>query len=218
MGSGVRQKEGWSAPFPRQVVGKSMPRTLLDGHPPPFPLRGTTLVFPIPSRLFTTFWLHLIKQWHIWKYVFDVQFAKNLKLHGIMVRLETIRRGYVGTCPFSEELKCTFDVHVPACLLISFHEAITLSLLFFLSVLKLSHVSEKGCNIHLWWFEKFPRLKVCSKKNLYLAKKTARGHMWPDSPWWLMCHYRIFWKGSQGCDGDPVIFCYDYRHGGLYLS
>lgn len=117
--------------------------------PPPFPLRGTTLVFPIPSRLFITFWLQLIKQWHIWKYVFDVQFAKNLKLHGSMVHLETIRRGYVGTCPFSEELKCTFDVHVPACLLISFHAAITLSLLFF-SVLKMSHVSEKGCNIHLW--------------------------------------------------------------------
>lgn len=48
------------------------------------------------------------------------------------------------------------------------------TIFFFFSVLKMSHVSEKGCNIHLWWFEKFPRLKVCSKKKSIFGKENGK--------------------------------------------
>lgn len=94
-----------------------------------------------------------------------------------------------------------------------------LALLVFFFCSKNEHVSEKSYNIHLWQFWKFPRRRVCLK-NLYLARKRARGqshvariYLHDDS-----CRYRVFWKGSQGCDGDTVIFRCDHRHGGLYLS
>lgn len=36
-GVGGQAEGGLVRSFPKQVVGKSMPRTLLDGHFPPFP-------------------------------------------------------------------------------------------------------------------------------------------------------------------------------------